>query len=420
MFLKIFNFFDKNHQKDFILMILNQFLLLVIPIIIYPVLAISIGADGLGLIIFAQSFSLIFIILIEGGFYFSSQRKVSSLSINDKKIGYYFNVTLFSKLIIASIITPIFFYISYLIDFFNNNTLLIFCIWFYIISISFSFSWFLRARKLGYISSTIESVTKLISAFFVITAIKEQGQEYLYFLVFSFFGFVNLFAMYFYSRKLSRIYLVKFSDCILYIKSNFRFFLSHLFGSFFTNSNVLILGFITTQSHVAFYGAAEKIIRLSLAYVVPFMNSSFPYISKSLSEDKNKTINKLQSIYFILLLISIFISFFIFIFAGLVIDLFFGNQFSDSIILLKIMSPLPLFYVTSCVFGNLWAVPNCFDNKILKILIFVNIVNIVIILLLFDSFGLKLASFSIVLGECILGFYFLYLFCKTKFTNEYS
>ena len=134
----------------------------------------------------------------------------------------------------------------------------------------------------------------------------------------------------------------------------------------------------------------------------------------SLINNKKNTINKIKSLYIILLAISFIVSLFIFLFSDIIIRLIFGNEFIDAVILLKIMSPLPIFFTTNLVFGVLWAVPNKFDIKILNILIIVNIVNILFVILLFNFFELKAPSFSIILGEFLLGLYFFYLFYKTK------
>lgn len=411
---KIWNTWTDAYKKDLFWLTINQLLFLITPLVTYPILSKQLGVAGLGIIFFCQSFALFFIMIIENGFYLTSQREVAKQKKNISKVKYLFNITFFSKILIITLLTPIFFFISSFLSILNDKLTLVVILWIYVIGVSISFTWFLRGMGLGYISSIIESIGKIFIIFLIFILIKKPGDEYLFFVIFSAVSYLSVFSMFLFSRKYVTIYLIGIKKITSYIKINLSLFTSHLLGNFLQSGNIILLGIFTSQTNVALYGAAEKVVRLSSLFIMPFVHAAFPVINEKLNNDRENAIIKINNLSLLLIPGSALLTIIIFFSSELIINFLFGTNFEKSILLLKIMSPLPIFFTLNIIFGFLWVIPNKFDRKVLKILLIANLFNISFIMSTYYLLGLNAPSISIVICELLIGSYFLYIYQTKK------
>lgn len=128
-------------------------------------------------------------------------------------------------------------------------------------------------------------------------------------------------------------------------------FISTVAISLYTVSNTFILGIFTNNIIVGYYAAAERIIKAVQGLFNPISQSIYPYISKVISESKQRGIELIKKITLIIGGVSFFLSLCLFVFANLIVKLFLGNQYVESIIVLRILAWLPFIIALSNIFG---------------------------------------------------------------------
>jgi len=116
---------------------------------------------------------------------------------------------------------------------------------------------------------------------------------------------------------------------------------------------------------LGYYAAAEKIVKAIQELLVPISQTVYPYISKLVSESKERALNFIRRLVKIVGSISFIISLPIFIFANLIVNIILGPQYQQSIIVLRILAFLPFIIGLSNIFaiqglyafGFQWIVP---------------------------------------------------------------
>jgi PST family polysaccharide transporter len=193
-------------------------------------------------------------------------------------------------------------------------------------------------------------------------------------------------------------------------------FLSQLKISLFSNTNMVILGFIAGDKAVGYFAAAEKLIRSLASLQVPVTQALFPYISKDMKLDKQKAINqvskvtKIGAIFYMIILLTIFI------FSKEIILLVFGNDMIESVLVLKILLLIPLTIFLNNMFGTQILLNLGKDKIFFKILLSTALLNVVMVIPMTLFFGYIGTAVSVLISEIFL-LIGMYIYARKEFTK---
>ena len=139
------------------------------------------------------------------------------------------------------------------------------------------------------------------------------------------------------------------------IREKFRdgwdIFLSTLFINLYTNSNVFILGLLTTETGVGYYAAASKLIEAVKGLLMPISNAIFPHVSAMVKDAREDAIRFLRKAVRVIGGLSLVLSALVCLFAEPVTRLIMGDAYDASIRVLRIISFLPFIIGLSNIFG---------------------------------------------------------------------
>ncbi|WP_405400107.1 oligosaccharide flippase family protein [Maribacter sp. Asnod2-G09] len=214
------------------------------------------------------------------------------------------------------------------------------------------------------------------------------------------------------SYRFIKVKLVKFNipGLILRMKNSLNLFFSTLGMSLYRESGTLILGFFSSFEIVGFYSAAEKIVRAMQAILNPIAQSIFPhYANKFSQKTKEKTLalnhfNKFIKYYMLFLLLVV--GFVIFLLPA-VVRLIAGDKYDDSILDIRLLSPLVFFGSLNFVIGIVGLVNLGYDKYFARGVLFSGIIAITLSLILVQFYEDKGVAISVSLTEIFL-FYFLF------------
>jgi len=378
----------------------------IFPLITVPYLVRVLGPEKYGLIAFAQAFMQYFNIFTTYGFNFSATREISINRGDINKVSQIFNtvmlikfIFLFISLIVIVLVTLSFskFKGDWLIYFFSFGVVIgnmLFPVWF-----------FQGVEKMKYIT-ILNVISRIFFTLLIFLFIKEQ-QDYLYVPLINSFGFLitGLSGFYLaYNRFNIKLVIPGISSIKYQLKEGFHVFMSMLSISLYTTSNTFILGFFTNNAVVGYYAAAEKIIRLILQLVRPFTQAMFPYISRLAHESKERAINTLNKLLHFVLPIFFLIFIFVNIFVNKIVYIILGNQYTESISILRILSLLLLIIPVASIFANLSILPFKLDKYLSKIYISGGVVNLFSLFVLLHVYPLggDGAAISNIITELLL------------------
>jgi PST family polysaccharide transporter len=202
------------------------------------------------------------------------------------------------------------------------------------------------------------------------------------------------------------------------LREGWHIFVSTTAVSFYTTSNTFILGLLTNNLTVGYYSAAEKLIISGQRLLNPVAQSIYPYISKLVSDSKDRALLFIKKIIILFGGGSFILSMVIFVLSGSIVEIILGSQFHESIAVLRILAFLPFVIFLSNIFAIQGLVNFNFSNVVSKIAIRGGVLNLIlapIFIYLFKQIGLAI---SVLIVESFITLQGAYYFNKLIVKEE--
>ncbi|MGF7119288.1 flippase [Methanobacterium oryzae] len=339
------------------------------PLITFPYLTRVLGPENYGLIAFATAFVAYFQILVEYGFGLSASREISINRDNEVQVSKIFSSVIFTKFLLMILSFLGLSLIIFSIDTFRANWILYFFTFGLVIGNVLMPTWFFNGmEKMRYIS-LLNMGTILIFTVSIFIFIRGSA-DYIYVPLINSIGaiIIGIIAM----RIVLKDFKIKFNipskeDIKTQLKSGWHIFISNVAISFYTTSNVFVLGIFASNAVVGYYSAAEKIIYMAIGLLNPISTALYPYISSIAVKSKEDASNFIKKIIIFIGSFTFIISIIIFFASGLILNILAGNQFENSIIILRILSFIPFIVGLSNVFGVLFLIALGYANRVSRV-----------------------------------------------------
>jgi len=340
--------------KNFFSLSILQGLNLVLPLVTFPYLKRTLGIENFGLLMFSSAFITYFQILTEYSFNMTATKEIAVHSDNKEKMHEIFNDVLFTKLFLLGISFIVLTLLLLFVPFFKEHRLVYLFTFGNIIGQSIFPMWFFQGiQKMKYITY-INFCSKVLFTIAIFVFVKHKTDAWLAAL-FTACGYILAGALSLYyvlSHFKVAIKRQPFARIKQQIILGRYLFLSELKVSIFTNTNTVLLGIIAGNTAVGYFASAEKLSRAIGNLYAPLTSAMFPYMSQEILKDKHKTykdilrITKLGTLIFIAVLIPVFI------FAGPIIELIFGADMQNSVLIFRILLVIPVASFIDNMFGR--------------------------------------------------------------------
>lgn len=314
----------------------------VFTFITFPYVSRVLGVENIGAVNFVDSIINYFILLSMMGVSIIGIREVAIYKNQKEELQNTFRDIFFTNGVITIICIFLLLSIMFMIPKFNSYKLLLTI---GIIKLFFNFTlveWFFTGIE-NFKFVTIRSIIiKFLYVISVLILVKRQEDIYLYYGLTS--GMVVLNAIMNWSYLLKIINL-KFKGINLkkYTKSIFTLGAYMILTSFYTNFNIIYLGFIFGDKEVGYYTTASKLYSILLSVFTAFTGVMLPRMSTLISENKfdelKETINKSYSLLFLFCFPLLIWSS---IFSPQIIELIAGKGYEGAIVPMRIIMPLML------------------------------------------------------------------------------
>ena len=395
----------KNYFFNVILSVSN----ILFPILTIPYVSRILGPEGMGKVQFVNSFTQYFILLAALGIPIYGTREIAKLKNNKNEIK-----SLFTSLLIINFFTVLLLSFIYFILIFNNDILHADFYFFFISSFAlilsiFNVDWFYAGLE-KYKFITIRSL--LVKLFFLIILflfVKTKIDLKIYLITIVGSTVLNNI----WNIVLAREYITILNVNFIYIKKHFKpllyIFSSIVAASVYSTIDTIFLGFIKGFSDVAFYGAASRLIKMT----IPILTSLSPVLLPMLSiahqeKDYDKIKHFAKKSFDFVILLSIPMTFGLFILAPELIRLMSGIEFEPSILSMRIMSPIVVIISFSTVWVLQILTPAGKDFEIAISVILGLVFSIIMNILLIPKYGYIGATISNTIAELLVMISFYY------------
>lgn len=375
-----------------------------VPLIVLPYLTRVLGVDGFGQIGFAAAFTMYFVLVVEWGFNLSATRDVSVQRDDKDARSVVFWETLLARVILnIGVLVIIWMLVSQVARLEQLSTLI----------------WLGMLQVLAATLSTAfyyQGIEKMSAMAFINLGIRTLSIPLIFFLVNRpdqvelAFGIQ---AGCFLVASLANLFLLLRSDEISWVTPSFRgswrrliasspLFFSNAGTSLYTNTNVIILGFVTSEANVGYFVAGFTLVKAVVGLSGPFAQAVFPRASLVLNQGAESRAPFLRNMFRLQGLLGLFLSTGLFVFLPWGVTWFYGDTFQQSVEVVAWLALLPFIVCLASGLGLQTLVPLGHHKWYSFVLITCGVFNCLLVFLMGFVWGAPGAAVAVLTTECAI------------------
>lgn len=352
------SFFAEKNKKKFLESITSLYILQftnqIFPVIMIPYLTRTLGMGNYGIFQFGLIFANYLYILIDYGYSLSAPRDIVRIKKDLPKLSKYFFNVQYSKIFLFFLCGGIVFILFSIFDVFNLYEPI--C-WIFLIFVFGQITfpvWFFQGMENIKVSSIMSLIMKVLQLVIILVLIQNDNDLFLAAYIFasltllqSFISFIFIIIKY----KLT-IKKPKYKEIISSLRTGWILFISQASTTLFSNLNVIILGAFATPEIVGSYALGERIVRTAVSLISPLNRVIYPLASKRFSCSEELGVKFVSKILKSGIIIFSLVSIVLFVLAIPITKLFTNSYISDTSLVIRILSILPLSIFLNNMFGN--------------------------------------------------------------------
>lgn len=386
---------------------------LLFPLLTFPYLSRILGVQGMGICNFIISYGQNYLIIAALGIPVYGIREIAK--VGEDKIK---RSKLFFEILTLHFLFTCFLLILYVISIFTYHDLLEYKYLAFlggslILFNVFSIEWlFTGVSDFKYI--TIRSVViRALSVIAIFLLVKKSNDFLIYFIILVTTVFATACLDIYYSRKfITRKVGLSAKGIASHIKPVALLGVYMVLTSIYSVLPTTLLGFLSTKSAVGYYYGANKIIRMVISFFSALITVMIPKLNLAVEQKReNEFVSLINKALSTIITFGIPITFFVFLLAQPIIMLLAGQNFFNSIALIKIMAPIILIVAFAQVFVLLILSVHRKDMQMVMLSMTGMTISIMINLLFIPYFAEKATAFSQLLSEFIV-ILFAFFFAK--------
>lgn len=369
----------------------------VFPLLTMPYLARVIGVEGYGKIAFAAAIMVWIQTIADWGFNYTATRDVARNRDDKEKVSDIFSRILWSRclLMILSFVVLVLL-IACVPKFRENETVIL--VTFLMIPGHIMFpDWFFQAMERMKYITVLNILSKFLFTVLVFVFIKEKD-DYILQPLFLSLGFIlaGIISMYYIVVKWKIVLrMVSFKTILHTIKSSTDVFINNLMPNLYNSFSTVLLGFIGGDVANGKLDVGSKFVNIFQQFMNVLSRTFYPFLSRRIS--KHSFYAKINITFAIIISIALFCV------APLLIELFFTEEFTDSTIVLQIMSVSIFFMALNNIYGTNYMLIQGLEKELRKITTLCSIIGFLLSFPLIYFFEYVGAAVIITITRGLLG-----------------
>ena len=171
------------------------------------------------------------------------------------------------------------------------------------------------------------------------------------------------------------------------LANGWHLFLSKMAVTLYTTSNIVILGLLTDPASVAYYAAGDKIVRAAVdGLLVPLSQAIFPHIGRLAAHSRAAALQFTARVARLAGVLALAVSFGLFLAAPYLAAIIMREKFTQGLLVIRILSPLPFIIVLSNLFGVQVMVNFGLQKLLVRILTAAGVLNVALVVLAAGAF----------------------------------
>ena len=372
-----------------------------VPLAVLPYLVRVLGIERYGLIAFAQSFAQYFVVLTDYGFNLSATKQITRIRSDRALVSNLFWCVIILKVLLMFLGIVILSLLITIIPRFRAEPLLYAAAYLAVVgTVLFPIWLFQGMEQMKYIS-IVSGSTKLASAVALFLFVRHSYDYVLALGILSggmfaagLLGFAVAIRTFAIAPQLPAI-----GDVINTLRDGWHLFVSTAATSFYTNSNVFLVGVIAGNAQAGYFSAAEKIVRGMQAMLGPITQAIYPHVNSLMGRSRDLALAFLRKGFVWISILSFTPSLLLFIFAGPVAHLVVGRTAEVCVPIFRWMAMLPFIIAISNVLGIQTMIPFGLERELSRIYVVAGLGSLGVSIILIRHYGAVGAAASVLMVE---------------------
>lgn len=394
----------RSLASNFFYLTLLQYASYVFPLLTIPYLTHVLGVAKFGLVAFALATAAYGTLLVNYGFSYSATRQAALVRNDLAALREVFSNVTWAKIILAVLGLALLGGIVILMPSYRSEYMLFISSYSVVIGMVLNCEWFFQGVEDMRFITIAGLISRTLSTVLVFVIIR-HASDYIYAPLLTGLGQIigGLVACVIIWRRYGiRLGGLSFSGVWHQLADGWDTFLSCLFVSLYTTSNIFVLGILTNPVMVGYYAAADKIVSAVRSIWGPVPQVLYPYFARAFASDRDATRGKLRKILKVTGVLTMLMSL-----AGCVVTpwavrQFLGQSFEPCIIVTQVL----MFIIFAVGINNILGVQGLLANNMnaqFRNIVFVSaVLNLLLLFILVPIFGIVGAAAGVVFVECLI------------------
>ena len=390
----------------------------ILPLITFPYLVRVLGVDYFGLLTFATAMVAYFSIITDYGFNLTATREISVHRENKEKVDEIFSAVMTIKFILMIFSFILLSIIVFSFEKFSANWEIYFLTFATVFGQVLFPVWFFQGMESMKYITYLNILAKSIFTVAIFVFIQEQSDFYLVPLLTS-AGFIvsGILSLLLIRKEFGVTF--KFQSLKVlneYLVDGWHIFISRIYVSLYTTTNVILLGIFTNNTAVGYYAIAGKIVVAIGGLFEPANQSIYPYLARKYKDNFTYFVRFIKKTAFIFLSVSFLFVLIFEYFRDDMVYLITGSYNVEITILLSVFLLRVLTYPFGALFSNSLIIMNR-KKEFMRVMNYTVLVDLVIVppfIYFYQEIGLVVSFVSVLFIHVFLLLYYL----KKSIKNE--
>jgi PST family polysaccharide transporter len=343
----------KRLLSNFVSLTLLQGTNYILPLVTFPYLVRVLGVEYFGLLAFSTATVTYFGILTDYGFNLTATREISIHREEPEKVTEIFSSVMIIKFFLMLISFLLLLLLVFTFDkFAMHKEIYLLSFGIVVGQVIFPIWLFQGMERMQYITY-LNILSKAIFTVAIFLFVKEQEDYYLVPLLTSLGAIIaGIWSLVLVKKRFGVTFKWQSTQRLkYYLVEGWHIFLSRIYVSLYTTTNVMLLGFFTSNTVVGYYAIAEKIVVAIGGLFDPANRTIYPYLAKKYKEHFSYFVNFIKKVSFIYFAVASLFVLIAYYFKDTIILLVSGSHNKEISILLGIF----LLRILTLPFGALFS-----------------------------------------------------------------
>ena len=372
----------------------------IVPLVTLPYIARVLDPSEFGLVVFAQSFSLVLTIFIDWGFTYYGVRAVAAARDDPQELARVVARVRGAQLLLVG--SSVFVAVGCLLAIpkLRENPAFLVLAWVAAVGSGLATNWYFIGVERPRFISVLQLTLRAIGAGLTFLLVHRSGQGWIVLALFAASSLAMWLSLDFLMYREVPFRLPPWRASVDAVRGAGTFFMGTVAATMYTTFNVVLLGFFVTSTEVAHFGAAERLVRTSLSVIGPIGAAVYPRLVYLQSSERPHRAKRLLGIAVVIVgTIAVAIAAVLAIFAPTIIHIVYGPKYIDpSTPILRVLVLIIPISILGAI-GGTWLMTLHQERTVAVIVLRSGILNVVLGTVLTLSFGPQGMAWSVVAAE---------------------